>query len=541
MSQPLEWTPPGPGSWELAADHYARPVTTAMLPFLDVWSEASTAWMLDVGLPIRSASMRPVNGLPYVNIDDGSGGRTPPPPWVMRVAVKLMPSMRRAERRLSEVFSQRPWVAGLAAWYEEGRAAATTRMLRLARTDLAALDDRELATHIEGVAAEVMASGREHIRMHAHDSVPAGLFVVTAMDFGLERGEALALLAGSSPASTGQSDELLTLRRAVDGRPARSLDELRDLGPEVADALDDYLAHHGARVVDGYDIDALTIGELPDMVLALATAPISEPKDQGAATDAARSLIPAECRSTFDRQLADARAAYGARDDNGGILVAWPTGLLRLAMLEAGRRMVDGGLLDRSELALEATVDELVSALGGGAIDRSELHARRHHRRTLTSADAPRVLGPPAAPPPEGLSGSLGLAMRVSALFTMAVDVDTSDELRGMGIGDASYTGRARVVDGGQGALDRFEPGDVLVAPMTSPSYNVLLSLAGAVVTDEGGPLSHAAIMVRELGLPAVIGAAGATSVVVDGDTVAVDPVAGLVTVEAPGGAPAHP
>ena len=69
--------------------------------------------------------------------------------------------------------------------------------------------------------------------------------------------------------------------------------------------------------------------------------------------------------------------------------------------------------------------------------------------------------------------------------------------------------------------------------PCTTPAYNVVLSIAGAVVTADGGPLSHAAVLARELGIPAVVGAPGALGIP-NGSTVEVDPVAGVVRVMAP-------
>lgn len=531
MTETLEWTPPGPGPWELAADHYPRPVTAAMLPTLDVWSEESTAWMTGLGLPIKSVSMRAVNGLPYVTFDDGSGGRKPPPLWVMRIAMKLMPSIRRAERRLSEVFDERPWVEGVASWHSSGRAEAVSRMVGLTRVDPAGLDDPALADHIRACADEVMTSGRQHLRMHAHDTFPPALFVVTAMDLGLERDEAISLLTGSSPASTGQSAELVELRSAVGGRSATSLDELRALGSEVASALDRFLDHHGKRIVDGYDIDSVTIGELPALVVALATGLAPVAKDTESAVARARSRVPDDQRAIFDQRLADARAAYGLRDDNSGILMAWPVGLLRLAMLEAGRRLVRAGAIQGAELALEATVSELGAALTGGATDEAELKRRFEHRRSVTSADAPRALGPTPPPAPDGLPGALGLTMRMFAAFDMAVSREPGAGLRGLGIGERAYTGRARIVRGDRDALERFEAGDVLVAPMTSPSYNVLLSLAGAVVTEEGDVMGHAAIMARELDLPAVLGVQDATRTIRDGQLIAVNPLTGIVEI----------
>ena len=69
------------------------------------------------------------------------------------------------------------------------------------------------------------------------------------------------------------------------------------------------------------------------------------------------------------------------------------------------------------------------------------------------------------------------------------------------------------------------------VVPCTTPAFNMVLTLAGAVVTAEGGALSHAAVLARELGIPAVVGAPAALRDIPDGATVEVDPVAGVVRV----------
>jgi pyruvate,water dikinase len=70
----------------------------------------------------------------------------------------------------------------------------------------------------------------------------------------------------------------------------------------------------------------------------------------------------------------------------------------------------------------------------------------------------------------------------------------------------------------------------VLVVRATSPAFNAVLAVAGAVVTSHGGALSHAAVLARELGIPAVVGAPGALDIA-DGATVTVDPVLGRVAV----------
>jgi pyruvate,water dikinase len=67
------------------------------------------------------------------------------------------------------------------------------------------------------------------------------------------------------------------------------------------------------------------------------------------------------------------------------------------------------------------------------------------------------------------------------------------------------------------------------VTPFTAPTYNAVLAMAGGLVTEEGGLLCHAAVIARELGLPAVIGAQDAMSAIPDGATIEVDPLAGEV------------
>src|SRR5699024_657225 len=84
--------------------------------------------------------------------------------------------------------------------------------------------------------------------------------------------------------------------------------------------------------------------------------------------------------------------------------------------------------------------------------------------------------------------------------------------------------GTARIVHN-LAEAERLQPGDVLVAPNTAPSWTPLFATAAAVVTDAGGVLSHCAVVAREYGTPAVVGLAGARglavrrTLVVDGDT----------------------
>ncbi|WP_277213195.1 PEP/pyruvate-binding domain-containing protein [Isoptericola croceus] len=89
-------------------------------------------------------------------------------------------------------------------------------------------------------------------------------------------------------------------------------------------------------------------------------------------------------------------------------------------------------------------------------------------------------------------------------------------------------TGPARVVHGFDD-FGTFRPGEVLVCRTTSPAWTPLLARAAAVVTEVGGALAHAAIVAREFGIPAVVAAPRATSMLTDGRTVSVDGSRGTV------------
>jgi pyruvate, water dikinase len=93
--------------------------------------------------------------------------------------------------------------------------------------------------------------------------------------------------------------------------------------------------------------------------------------------------------------------------------------------------------------------------------------------------------------------------------------------VEGRSIGQRIGAGRARVIrDAGE--MERVQPGEVLVADMTDPDWEPVMKRAGAIVTNRGGRTCHAAIIARELGIPAVVGCREATSVIADGQDVTV-------------------
>jgi pyruvate,water dikinase len=187
---------------------------------------------------------------------------------------------------------------------------------------------------------------------------------------------------------------------------------------------------------------------------------------------------------------------------------------------------------------LEASLDEmcaLVAATGGPAAD--ELAGRADYRATYTAKDAPHVLGPPAPPPPDlsALPSSVGRLMRATGValghvFGSSQAQNEEKVLYGLAASKGVYEGPARRVSG-PSEFGRIAKGDVLVTESTSEAFNILLPLLGAIVTDNGGLLSHAAIVSREYGIPGVVGTREATERIADGVLVRVDGDAGEVTV----------
>jgi pyruvate,water dikinase len=139
----------------------------------------------------------------------------------------------------------------------------------------------------------------------------------------------------------------------------------------------------------------------------------------------------------------------------------------------------------------------------------------------------PPVLGtPPPAPPADDAFGRF-----VGKFFGTPPEASEQEgELRGAPGSAGVVRGTARIIRSIAEA-DRLGPGDILVAQTTAPPWTPLFATVAAVVTDTGGALSHCAVVAREYGIPAVVGAAMASTVIRDGQTIEVDGTAGVVRI----------
>ena len=151
--------------------------------------------------------------------------------------------------------------------------------------------------------------------------------------------------------------------------------------------------------------------------------------------------------------------------------------------------------------------------------------------RTVLVQSRPITTLAPAPPPPPQSGTSAGGAAPSGTGRVL---------VRGLAASTGRATGPVRVLASPDEG-DRLEPGEILVAHVTSPDWVPAMRRAAALVTDGGGMTCHAAIVSRELGVPCVVGTRDATTVLRDGEVVTVDGARGLVTegaVVAPTAAP---
>ena len=548
----IEWQAPGGGMWQLETTHVrgAQPKVfqeRAIRGFGDGFAGPARRY----GLPIDHIEVRFVNDHCYgrmvpVGAPEPKAGRASrtPPASVLWLLARLHPELRRRAKAAERTLAERPWLEDCRRWETEQRPALVAANRALQADDLAALDDDALVDHLRRAAGHFQRSMTRHFDlMPAHD-IPVGRFVVACRSWDIEAGDALALLAGSSPASAASAAGLAAIAVACAdaGVVPHTIDDVRAASPVAAHALDAYLADHGWRVVSQYSPRALALVELPDVLVrairAATTSGAATPPDSGPV----RARVPTADRGRFDELLADARATYFLRDDNVALTFMWPAGLLRRALLEAGTRLAERGALDEPGHVMALGEAEIAAALVGDPTLHT-VAADRVARGLAAEADgAPVVLGDDEGPPPDPKVFPPAMAELVAAVLVPLeleefgvgappAETEWTGEGLGTGIGTTSYTGRACVAADAEEALDRLEDGAVLVTTHTTPAYEAVLPIAGALVTESGGLMSHAALVCREHGIPAVLGITAATTHIPDGATVTVDPATGRVTI----------
>lgn len=284
---------------------------------------------------------------------------------------------------------------------------------------------------------------------------------------------------GGGGAAAGGRGTAGSGRDSVAGRAGERLDKLAVEAPEFHSAVLAELTLIGHRGPAEVEMAATSYADNPELLVrmvakTLRAVPAPQPptpviplRAKPVALLAARQLRDREVRR--DRMV---RAIW----------------VLRALLREYGRRLTEAGVFDTPDDVFYLLVDE-IDALPA---DVSGLVARRR-------AEQRRLAG---IVPPTVFSGSWEPSPSSAAALA------AGDTLRGVGVCGGRVRGRVRIVR--PETIDDLQPGEILVAEVTDVGYTAAFCYAAAVVTELGGPMSHAAVVAREFGFPCVVDA-GAT------------------------------
>lgn len=412
---------------------------------------------------------------------------------------------------------------------------------RAAIPDLHNASDEQLLKYLAAFPQRQGASMRRLLAWGGLAGAPRGI-----LDRALDRAGAPPGLANRIVSGTGDIDSarlpqrLWSLGRlvAADELLTHAFDEgLTDIATRTRDtplqaAIESFLVDHGHRGNDEYELATPSWMMDPTPVYAAIDRLRHAPADRDPVIAARRlaadaevalaealQLIPRRARAIVRRAADVARLGTVGRERAKDILVLENQGA-RLVLHELARRAHERGGPADHRLAFCVTSTELADFVARPT-EFANLIAQRAEQQCYLDARIPppwfdctipdpstwtvRADAPPAAPP----AGST---------------------LTGIAVSGGTAAGRARVIvdpNDPQG----LEPGDVLVCALTDPSWTPLFLGAVAVVCDTGAVLSHAAIISRELGIPAVLSVPGITSVA-DGTMLYVDGFSGSVRVD---------
>ncbi|MBW0102643.1 rifamycin-inactivating phosphotransferase [Pseudonocardia sp. KRD291] len=320
------------------------------------------------------------------------------------------------------------------------------------------------------------------------------------------------------------------LRAAGDGDDV--LDGLAGVegGGEARDALHAYLERYGMRCVGEIDIGRPRWSERPAALVPVILGNVENFEagagrrrfDQGRHEAWAkeqellrrvRALPDGEAKAVETKVMIDRlRTFIGYREYPKFGMVSRYLVYKRALLREAERLVTDGVLRDRDDIFL-LRFAELHDVVRTGRADDRLIRERREALDGYRTLTPPRVLTSDG----EALSG----AYRRDDL--------PADALVGLAVSTGTVEGRARVV--ADLAEADLEPGDILVTAFTDPSWSPVFVTVEALVTEVGGLMTHGAVIAREYGLPAVVGVAGATRLIRDGQRIRVNGTSGYVEI----------
>jgi phosphohistidine swiveling domain-containing protein len=428
--------------------------------------------------------------------------------------------------------------------------------LRANRPDLSAMSDRELLDMVRDLADNRFPHiFGQHIYITMLATVPAG--IVTAVCAAVGRPtDALKVIAGVGDVESAAPSMAMwdlgrlvaaseSLNAAFDGGVDGIVDRVLGVdgpdGDNFREEFAGFVFKYGARGPNEWEVREPTWEVEPELVLAAidrmrlspaSSAPAGHNKELAderlRLIDEIAAMVESD-PETHGQFLAGCRAAAvfmpgRERTKTNAVKLAQE---IRMGLREYGRRMVERGHWEKINDFGLLKIDELTATLDDPTAHVVELGERRATMAELAELQEPFVFVGTPTPLAD-------YPRRDAAVVDIA---GSGDELQGVPGCAGISRGIARVV------LDShdpsaLEPGDVLVAPITDPSWTPLFVPASGVIVDVGAPLSHAIIVSRELGIPCVVSVTDATKRIPDGALVEVNGETGVITViDATGGA----
>ncbi|MEK6225842.1 MAG: PEP/pyruvate-binding domain-containing protein [Chloroflexota bacterium] len=359
--------------------------------------------------------------------------------------------------------------------------------------------------------------------------------------------EAFAMTQGLAPALQRMDKDLYELTAAAErSRPIADaivrgarVEELRRLDPSFGHAVDAFLAVHGDNGQSSEGLGALAWSDDPSLLIGAVGARLGRATEH---PDARLARLRRDAEETarrarehlagraadlarFDEVLAAATFASPLTEEHNYWLDRRNQARMGRAVRRFGNRLVREGVLRHVEEIFLLYLPEVRSALRAPT-DLSALIAEREaEQRRWKELEPPETLG---VPPPPWQRGSSTRMIGQSFLLYREQQTDPSRMLRGAGASAGIARGPARLIRE-LTEFAKFKSGDVLVCQASNVSWIPLFVSAAAVITEVGGALSHAAVVAREFGIPAVVGTSIALSTLVDGEPLEVDGSAGIV------------
>ncbi len=423
------------------------------------------------------------------------------------------------------------------------------RAQRTNRPDLATMTDSALLARARSMVPLLQRSFENAMIVSSLASLGPGALAAVCEGIG-DPSLSIRLLAGIEVDSAAPSHAMWELGRVAaasdivsaafaDG-PDLVLDRLRTTdsadGADFLERFDTFLFEYGARAQNEYDIYASSWEIKPRIALAAINLmrksdDSQAPAGRQASSIAERDRVAAEIREKiagdpetagmFEAALGSAQRFLSGRERAKTTAITI-INEMRVAIREYGRRLVERDVIDVVDKIFMADNHQLDRIRHAPETVVPELDSRWEQFQKLFDREPVFIVNG-----------------RVPALSEMTLrDADTSGTvevgtvLTGAAGSGGVATGRARVI---LDAADPegLEPGDILVAPQTDPSWVPLFVPANGVIVNVGAMGSHAMIVSRELGVPCVASVAGATKLIPDGATVTIDGNAGTVTIDA--------